>query len=303
VTKLNIENIATFLAIVETKSLSKAAEKLYVSQSTISTRLNSLEKDLGIKLILRNPGKKMIELTPKGEDFVPIAKRWISLYKDTNMWISKSPNVKLNIGAIDTVNSYILSSLYNFILKEKSTLYIDISTHSSIQIFELLETFNIDYGITSRFIRNDNLIGEPMFSEKMVMISSPLYSNYDDVVHPKDLDVRNEIFQDWGPEFLIWHDKWWDPSERKKVIVDTSALVATCIDTKNAWSIVPLTVAQAIKKIKPVKISELLVPPDKRVYYKIKHRYPRTRSIKLLQLFEDLLDLYIKDHPYIEIIK
>lgn len=47
---MNILNIETFLTIVETQSLSKASEKLFVSQSTISTRLNSLEKELNTTL-------------------------------------------------------------------------------------------------------------------------------------------------------------------------------------------------------------------------------------------------------------
>ena len=299
---MNVDNIITYITITETKSLSLAAERLFVSQSTISTRLNALEKELGVNLIERSPGRRTIELTAKGEEFVPVAKQWISLHKDTNMWVNKAPNIKLNVGAIDSVNGYILSSLFEHILNNYS-LYLDISTHSSLQIYESLESYNIDLGFTSRLIRNNNLIGEPIFSEKMVMISSPIYSSYADPIHPEDLDIKHEIFQDWGPNFLIWHDQWWDPYDNSKIIVDTSALIATCIDIPDTWSIVPLSVAHSIKKLKSIKISELLMAPDDRIYYQIKHRYPRPRSVKSMKIFEQILASHLENHQYLKIYK
>ena len=51
----NIE-IEAFLAICRNKSISKASEELYISQSTLSSRLKSLEEHLGCPLLLRSKG-------------------------------------------------------------------------------------------------------------------------------------------------------------------------------------------------------------------------------------------------------
>ena len=51
---MNIAAIQTFLAIVETGSLARAASKLNVTQSTVTTRLKTLEATLGQKLINRS---------------------------------------------------------------------------------------------------------------------------------------------------------------------------------------------------------------------------------------------------------
>ena len=51
---MNYQDIKTFLTIVSSSSLSKAAEVLFVSQPALSHRLSALEEELGTKLFQRN---------------------------------------------------------------------------------------------------------------------------------------------------------------------------------------------------------------------------------------------------------
>ena len=51
---MTFDQIETFLLIVQTNSISKAAEKLYMSQSATGSRLLQLEEELGYKLVNRN---------------------------------------------------------------------------------------------------------------------------------------------------------------------------------------------------------------------------------------------------------
>ena len=67
---MNLAEIETFLTIVNTKSITRTADLLFLSQPTVSHRLNSLENELGFPLVIRNKGHKQVELTPKGMDFV-----------------------------------------------------------------------------------------------------------------------------------------------------------------------------------------------------------------------------------------
>ena len=67
------ETLVTFLTIVSTNSVSRAAEQLYVSQSIVSKRLQQLETELGVSLIVRKKGTRGIELTPAGLSFLPMA--------------------------------------------------------------------------------------------------------------------------------------------------------------------------------------------------------------------------------------
>ena len=81
---MTLAEVETFLSIVATRSITRTAELLFLSQPTISHRLSSLEDELGFELIVRRKGHKTVELTPKGEEFIPVAERWTS-------WRSKEP--------------------------------------------------------------------------------------------------------------------------------------------------------------------------------------------------------------------
>ena len=67
---MNDEALETYLNIIKTHSLTKTAENMFISQSAVSNRLISLEKELNVKLIDRSPGQKGVVLTQKGEEFV-----------------------------------------------------------------------------------------------------------------------------------------------------------------------------------------------------------------------------------------
>ena len=70
---MDLSEIETFLTIVNTKSITKTADILFLSQPTVSHRLKALEKELGFPLIVRKKGFKNVELTSKGSEFVSIA--------------------------------------------------------------------------------------------------------------------------------------------------------------------------------------------------------------------------------------
>ena len=64
---MDTEFAKTFLAVVAAGNFVSAAERLHVSQSTVSTRISTLEGQLGCKLFVRN--KAGTSLTPAGRQF------------------------------------------------------------------------------------------------------------------------------------------------------------------------------------------------------------------------------------------
>lgn len=70
VVRMNLEEIDMVLSVIRNKSFSLAAQELSYSQPTISKHIDSLEKELRIKLFNRKT-RAQIELTPEGEQLVP----------------------------------------------------------------------------------------------------------------------------------------------------------------------------------------------------------------------------------------
>ena len=119
---MNLAEIETFLTMVNTKSITRTADLLFLSQPTVSHRLNSLENELGFPLVIRNKGHKQVELTPKGMDFVVLAERWMSLWKETLTLQHNQERMLLTIGCTDSLNIAVFAPLYDEILQSHSHL-------------------------------------------------------------------------------------------------------------------------------------------------------------------------------------
>lgn len=106
------ETLVTFLTIVSTNSVSRAAEQLYVSQSSVSKRLQQLETELGVSLIVRKKGTRGIELTPAGLSFLPMAEQIIELCQQSVDMNSDHGRTRLSIACIDSLNASVLAPVY-----------------------------------------------------------------------------------------------------------------------------------------------------------------------------------------------
>lgn len=70
---ISLRQLRTFIAIVESGSFSRAAERLFIAQSALSRQMRELETHLATPLLERGP--RQVELTPAGRAFHPLAQR------------------------------------------------------------------------------------------------------------------------------------------------------------------------------------------------------------------------------------
>ena len=68
--------IETFLTVLRSGSMTAAAQALYITQPTLSARLQTLEDEVGTPLFVRGKGLRRLELTEAGTRFLPLAQRW-----------------------------------------------------------------------------------------------------------------------------------------------------------------------------------------------------------------------------------
>lgn len=85
-TIMNIEALKTFLVVAEVKNFTKAAQQLFVVQSTITNRIKELEKEIGQPLFDRD--NKHITLTHAGEHFYEYSQRFLELEEKMKMEIN-----------------------------------------------------------------------------------------------------------------------------------------------------------------------------------------------------------------------
>lgn len=108
-----IKQIDYFLAVARTRSFTKAAEALYVSQSSLSQYISSLEQQIGMPLLVRS-GNKPLQLSDAGQIYYAAAAQMESIRNDANMQIQlmkKQSRTKISWGHAGKQGLYLLGLL------------------------------------------------------------------------------------------------------------------------------------------------------------------------------------------------
>ena len=109
---MNNTDMETFWAVLEHGTLTAAAEALFITQPTLTNRIQSLEAEVGAQLFHRGKGIRHIELTEAGQRFLPLAYRWQTLLDETKGVAETATREYLRIGAVFSTNQYILPAAY-----------------------------------------------------------------------------------------------------------------------------------------------------------------------------------------------
>lgn len=264
---MNLNQIEAFLATVRLGSLSKAANSLYVSQSTISQRLHSIEKEYGIVLLNRDRGVKGISLTNEGERFYQIALEYESLLSEAKNVKMRTDEMTITIGAVDSVHNYIFKDMYKAITKEASTIRLAIRTYQSNEIYSLIEQRKIDIGLSlqERILRNINV--KQLFTEQMVLIQHKKGKPQNRIIANDSLVAENQLYINWGINYQIWHEKHWGSSSNTYIQIDTAKMLQDLLIESNLWAIAPVSIARDFYKKGLVDVFMLEDPPPNRVCY------------------------------------
>lgn len=244
---MNLLQIESFLAIVESGSITEAADELYISQSTLSSRLKALEEELGFILINRGPGVKNNELTNRGIEFLDYAYRFMALNKEIGYWKRSEVVDRIRIGAPQTLNVSFFKDLYKKISQE-TNIHLSISSHWNETIYKLVNSGDLDLGIVTRPFQSSRLNTLHIFNESLMVVYDERYASYQGL---EELARRDQIYMSLGPNYESWQKKHWDVLEQAKVSLDSPHLMASYLETDRAWAVVPLCLYQLMKKRNP----------------------------------------------------
>jgi DNA-binding transcriptional LysR family regulator len=87
---LTFEHLLTYIAVIETGSLTRAAQRLGVGKTAVSKNIQRLEQELGASLIVRTT--RRISMTEAGASFLDACGKIVQLADDAVFVVSPSPN-------------------------------------------------------------------------------------------------------------------------------------------------------------------------------------------------------------------
>lgn len=279
--------IETFLAVVQSQSLSRAAGELNLAQTTVSQRLKVLEQELGITLIERGKGVKQIRLTLAGEEFHKLAEQWSSIWREAKILQAQGPKLSLVVGSVDSLNTFVLPKIYRSLNKHHPPIKLEIRTSHSIDLYGEVEKRHINVAFVLRELIHPNVQVAKCFTMPMVVLRPATSDKQESTtVPPSELDPNHELFMPWGQGYQTWHEHWWDPLSPSRIKLDSTHLLLNLLQDTMQWAIVPLWVAEAALKRGNYFIYRLTDPPPNFICYKITHKNPTSLTQRSLDIFD-----------------
>jgi DNA-binding transcriptional LysR family regulator len=143
-----IRQMTYLVALARERHFGRAAEKCHVTQPTLSAGLKALERELDMRLVIREP--RFMGLTPEGERVVEWANQIITDYESLKQDVEglrSGLKGTLRLGVIPAAMPTVAKLTAPFIAKHPCVT-IDVESMTSVQIQRGLDKFEIDAGLT-----------------------------------------------------------------------------------------------------------------------------------------------------------
>lgn len=290
---MNTDQIEAFLAVVDIGSINLAAKKLFITQSTLSTRIKKLEESVGVKLLEREKGYKSIELTPYGQEFLKYAKQFMVLKEEVDQIKNINSFKELKIASVDAVNNFTFVELYKKFMKENKNIKLHIKTHHSDEIHGLVSSGEADLGLVYSEIKYHDVHSEPIFRELNYLICHK-DSKYYDGISPEDLDPTEEVYINWSQDFYQWHYRFFGDIKNKHITVNTGNMLSHYLDIPGNWAIAPMSVIESFKKTADIVYYKLSTPPPPRFCYLLINRNEKLNKKELIEKFKKYMVDFIE---------
>lgn len=287
--------LETFAVLAKTLNITKTAEKLYMSQSAISYRLKTLEDELGVMLVERDRGFKNIKLTDYGKDFMSIALDWENINDKIKNFSFSSSKKTVSIGVVDSVNNYLFTNMYKELFKN-SDVQLTIKTQHTGEIYEQVAARVIDVGFVLHNIPMNQIEYKEILDEKMVLATKCKSMSSSKSIDPKSLNPENQIFLNWGDQYLKWHHKHFPHGVNPRLVTDSTLLSFEILDL-DSWLIVPLSAGRSlIEKFRDIYLTPFTEDPPHRSIYMITNNTPLYSNRETIEDFKTLVDKNMDAH-------
>lgn len=260
------QEIEAFLETVHQGSISAAAETFFITQPALSRRISILEEELGYTLFHRRKGSRNVELTEEGKAFLPIARKTLQLWKEAAAVPELINKALLNITAVPSITSYVLSGVLRRYLKENPTGRVRSSHCHTFEGYGYVENATADIALVTHKLYSNSVETIPAYREKMFFVTNRK-ADYPSQLDAQFLDPAKELRVSWMPEYDNWHDSVFPTNASPLVFLEQMSMLEDFL-TDNNWAIIPATAAKKIRSNGNFSIGELQNgPPDRVTYY------------------------------------
>jgi LysR family cyn operon transcriptional activator len=170
---LELRHLRYFLAVAETAHFTKAAQKLHVTQPTLSHQIRRLEEQVDQPLFDRSGWR--VRLTPAGETLLPYAERVLRELADAQGALGELRGLRrgqLRVGLVQTVNACVIPEIVARYNVAHPGVHVTCA-ELAVEDIELgLEAGRLDFGVSFLPATRATLEGEKLFTEELVAVTA-----------------------------------------------------------------------------------------------------------------------------------
>jgi DNA-binding transcriptional LysR family regulator len=170
---MNVSDLNFFAAVARYGSITKAARGLNTVQSNVTTRLRSLEEELGVSLFQRH--HHGVTLTRSGRELLPYAHQLDVLLQKARFAVSVdgAPRGTLRIGSMETTAAARLPALLRRYVPAHRNVDVAIETGTSRVLIQAVLEYRVDGAFVAGPVEVDEVEQTLSFVEELVLVSSP----------------------------------------------------------------------------------------------------------------------------------
>jgi DNA-binding transcriptional LysR family regulator len=168
-----LSQLSAFVEVARTRSVSRAADSLFVTQPALTARLQRLEADLGATLFVRTP--RGMRLSEAGEAFLPYAVRALETLADGRRLVNafeRGGAGTLAIGAAPAVSTYVLPQVLKTFAVGHPRVAVSVRTGHSEEVLELVLREQVAVGLV-RALRHPEIESMPLYEDRLLLVTEP----------------------------------------------------------------------------------------------------------------------------------
>lgn len=145
---MNFQQLSTFCTVLSERSMTAAAQKLFLTQPAVSQQIRALEDDLGVELFVR--GSRTMKPTPQGQLLYEYSQKILNLVEQSKVAIQTmgvEVTGPLRIGTINSIGLHLIGPVFGLFLKNNKNAKVQLHYDAGLQLLKLLEKGELDLAI------------------------------------------------------------------------------------------------------------------------------------------------------------
>lgn len=170
---MELGQLEALIQVAAHRSFSKAAEVLFLTQPSVTARIQALEKELGDELFERSG--RSVRLTDSGAAFLPFAERVLKDVqegRETLEALRHGEFGNLRIGSALTISTYVLPKILKNFRARYPGVDVSIRTGRSDQVLEMVLEDEVQVGIVRALVHQD-VETVHLYDDEVVLVTDP----------------------------------------------------------------------------------------------------------------------------------